>query len=87
MKIRIKITWEHLLWVGIVFIIIMTGCAIYTIAHQGGWYCEYCHHGDIRGRYEVTHTCGNVPCKCSDDSCHHFKFYLAKPEPKPKYVK
>lgn len=84
---RIKFTWEYPLAVFFVFVIVMAGCMLYSIAHQGGWYCEYCYQGDIRGRYEVTHTYGSVPCKCSDDSCHHFRYYLAKPEPEPKYVK
>ena len=60
---------------------------LYTVAHGGGWYCEYCHEGSIRGKFEVEQMYGNKPCKYSEDSCHHFKRYLKQPVEKPKYVK
>lgn len=69
------------------FIIIGMIMATYSQAHQGGWYCEYCHQGSIRNKYEVEQIYGNQPCACSEDSCHHFVHYFSKPGGKPKYLK
>lgn len=80
--------WEYYFTVTIAVIVVALICLMsYHLGHKGGWYCEYCHEGSYRGKFEVEQDYGNKPCKCSEDSCHHFKFYLAQPIDKPKYVK
>lgn len=70
---------------GLLFVCLII--ASYSQIHQGGWYCEYCHQGSTRSKYDVEQKYGNQPCTYSVDSCHHFIHYFSKPGEKPKYIK
>lgn len=87
----IKFNKETILPTAIVIIICLIWLfwcvSIYRIQNDGGWYCEYCHQGSIVSKHTAESILGHSPCKCSEDSCHHFVYYFTKPESKPKYVK
>lgn len=62
---------------------------IYITEKEAGYYCDYCYKGSYRNKTEVLYEYGNTPCTASEDSMHHFSFWMTAPKYKvmPKYVK